>query len=128
MKKRNNKLIRQQVLEKYGGKCAYCGVDLTLSTLNIDHIKPIFRKTPPEFMERYYHTDKGTDNIENYNPSCKSCNSLKHTWTIEQFRREINLKHERLLKTNPGYRLLLKLGIIIKKEENAIFYYERVEQ
>ncbi len=33
---------RIKIFEKYGGKCAYCGCDLTKSW-HADHIKPIVR-------------------------------------------------------------------------------------
>ena len=32
------KRLREKVLAKFGGKCAYCGYPLTLKTLQVDHI------------------------------------------------------------------------------------------
>ena len=33
-----NKTDRKKVLDKYGGHCAYCGCELTLKSMQIDHI------------------------------------------------------------------------------------------
>lgn len=41
--KRIPKKTRELVLNKYGGKCAYCGCDLTLSTMQVDHIKSVYK-------------------------------------------------------------------------------------
>lgn len=35
------KSSRIKILQKYGGKCAYCGCNLTMKTMCIDHIYPI---------------------------------------------------------------------------------------
>ena len=35
-----SKTTRQKVLDKYGGHCAYCGKELDLKTLRVDHLHP----------------------------------------------------------------------------------------
>jgi len=38
-----SKVMRQKVLDKYGGHCAYCGKILDLKTLRVDHLHPHYR-------------------------------------------------------------------------------------
>lgn len=60
---------RQYLLNKYNQKCAYCGCDLNYESLTVDHIIPLHKN--------------GTDDIENMNPACRSCNHYKSTYTTE---------------------------------------------
>ena len=50
-----SKAMRQKVLDKYGGHCAYCGKVLDLKTLRVDHLHPHYRG--------------GEDSFENYMPA-----------------------------------------------------------
>lgn len=54
--------IRSKVFEKYGRKCLCCGATKNLS---IDHVVPLSKG--------------GVNDISNYQPLCKSCNSKKGT-------------------------------------------------
>lgn len=36
------KQVRQKVFDKYNGRCAYCGCDLTKS-FHVDHFNPLMR-------------------------------------------------------------------------------------
>jgi 5-methylcytosine-specific restriction endonuclease McrA len=96
---------RKIILNKFNSRCAYCGTILTYNILNIDHIDPY-----------------GGDEISNLNPSCKSCNSTKHTRSIEKFRSLFIHKKLQIPKfTDEQKKYLLEnyhLSIDIK------FYYE----
>ena len=61
-----SKAMRQKVLDKYGGRCAYCGKELDLKTLRVDHLHPHYRG--------------GEDSFENYMPACYQCNFYKSTF------------------------------------------------
>jgi 5-methylcytosine-specific restriction endonuclease McrA len=52
----------------YGWKCWYCGIGLTMKSLTKDHAIPLTRG--------------GTDYVANLLPSCRKCNSHKHTRTV----------------------------------------------
>jgi hypothetical protein len=52
---------RRELLERYGSKCNYCQVPLTMDTMTVDRI--------------IQGKDGGEYNIENCLPSCKPCNS-----------------------------------------------------
>ena len=38
--KKMSKIDRQKVWEKYNGRCAYCGKEIALKDMQVDHIKP----------------------------------------------------------------------------------------
>jgi 5-methylcytosine-specific restriction endonuclease McrA len=57
------------LIERYGGRCGYCGAD---GPLHQDHRVPLARG--------------GAHSIENIIPACGPCNRRKHTMTDEEFR------------------------------------------
>ena len=78
-----NKKDRELIFNKYGGKCAYCGSELTKGW-HADHIEPIVRNWKNGTCEK-----PENEKLENYNPSCPSCNIQKNSYTLEQFRENI---------------------------------------
>ena len=110
MASRFAKKIRQQVYNKYGGHCAYCGREIAYKDMQIDHIRPQYLG--------------GGDDIENLNPSCRMCNFRKGTLMVEPFRREIVNQAERLCKTFQG-RMSLAYGLIEEHKEPVVFYFEK---
>jgi 5-methylcytosine-specific restriction endonuclease McrA len=64
--------VIQEVIKKYNGKCAYCGVTCT-SNYHIDHKLPLALGGGNEF--------------ENLALSCRHCNLSKGKKTVEQFMR-----------------------------------------
>ena len=93
-----SKKIRQQILEKFGGYCAYCGCLLSLETMQIDHLFPVKKG--------------GTDEPRNLMPACRSCNHYKESFTLEQFRDRIG-KTTTAFRKSPLYRLAMRYGIIM---------------
>lgn len=79
--------IRQEAFHKFGGHCAYCGVQLGKS-FHVDHVIPF--------------AGGGPDDIMNFFPACKYCNTLKNALSLEQFRKTISDYH-------------LKAGVIISE-------------
>lgn len=110
--------LRDIILKKYDYHCAYCGIEIDLGTLQIDHIEPKNRHFPIEF--------RGSDLIENFNPSCIICNSSKRCLSIEKWRSEIELKTKMCYKLSPTYRLLKQLNRIYEVSEPVIFYFEKM--
>ncbi len=59
------------ICEVHDHKCVFCGKEDTARSLNIEHM-----------TSRH---NGGVDEIYNFAPSCKSCNSRKNTKNIEEF-------------------------------------------
>ena len=57
------KSSRLIVYNKYNGHCAYCGHEININEMQVDHIHP----------QRL----GGTDDISNLNPACRLCNHYK---------------------------------------------------
>ena len=114
----SDKGIRKIVFDKYNGHCAYCGVILNIEKFTIDHIEPKLRKMS------YSNRKPGSDLVSNMNPSCQSCNSSKSVFTIDQWRAQIELKYNRLLRDSSTFRLLVRFGIVRKVSNKLKFYFE----
>jgi 5-methylcytosine-specific restriction endonuclease McrA len=102
------------ILKKYGGKCAYCGVDLAKGW-NVDHI------TPQVFG--------GTNDLENLNPSCRDCNNYKCHTDLEGYRRQLrkmlNEKLNYLFKSKTKMQVAMNMGSIKHAAWDGMFYFER---
>lgn len=72
--KRQRKNKRIKVYNKYGGHCAYCGIELKIEEMTVDHVFP---KSLLHFSGNEF---------ENLNPSCRQCNSVKSSYPLELFR------------------------------------------
>ncbi len=77
---------REELRNKYNGRCAYCGCELP-EVFHADHIIPIRRNSGGTCE------NPQADIFENLNPSCPSCNKMKHTLSIEGFRTMTNPKY-----------------------------------
>jgi len=122
-----SKAERELILNKYGQRCAYCGRELVLKTMQVDHLKPIMRKS-------IYQNGKSVkadgcyfpehDTLENKMPSCRLCNYHKHTFSLEEFINEIQKKVERIKSSN--IKLLEQYGLINFNQCDTVeFYFEK---
>lgn len=118
------KEVRERVWLKYDKKCAYCGSDLEYKQMQIDHIQPYWYNATEEDCKRYKVT-KGEHEESNFNPSCARCNRWKSTFSLEQFRNEIQQQVKRLNKYNSNYRLALDYKLITEEIKNVQFYFEK---
>lgn len=115
------KEIRKQVYEKCRGRCAYCGEQITLKTMQIDHIraKRIF-----SVGARTDIPDYDVDDMRNLNPSCRPCNNLKHWYTVEEFRKIIETQIEKARRYSVNFRTGERFGLIHSKERPIVFFFE----
>lgn len=111
-----SKKVRLQVYEKYKGHCAYCGCELELRDMQVDHIESVYRA---EFLNK-----EVDDSIENYMPSCRMCNYYKGTSTVEQFRNNLSDMLMRNVRRTFDYRLALKYELVKEDIKPVVFYYE----
>lgn len=108
---------RQHIHDKYGGRCAYCGCELEVKDMQIDHIIS-------KYHHEYFKMDWDIDRMDNLNPSCRQCNFYKAESNIEQFRKKMTTLHERVMKPFIA-RLAIKYGIFEYKEWDGEFYFEK---
>ena len=107
------KEMRAAVYAKTGGRCAYCGVQIPLEKMQVDHLKALFLG--------------GTDDLGNLMPACPSCNHYKSTYTLEGFRAIIGRAPAILERDNATFRNALRLGIIKISCAPIVFYFEKPE-
>ena len=62
---------RQQVFQKTGGHCAYCGCELPSKGWHLDHVKPVYRG-----HDGVSPSHRGTDTVDNALPACARCNRI----------------------------------------------------
>lgn len=105
------KSIKELVLNKFGGRCAYCGCPLSIKTIQVDHVCPV---------------DIYGDNraMENLLPSCRSCNYFKSSDSINGFRRHLMRMPSILHGGNSTFRMMERYGFIDMTRPPAHFWFE----
>ena len=92
--------------------------------MHVDHITPLYRGYSNKDLE-HYGVVKGTNKIENLNPSCPICNISKSTFTVDKWRVELSLKIDRLRRDVSNFRLAEKHGLIRLTNKPIKFYFEK---
>lgn len=118
------KIDREQIWLKYDKKCAYCGVEITIKQMQVDHIKPLYRNDNVTTLE-VWGVERGTDDIDNLNPSCARCNKWKSTYSLETFREIVQTSINRLERDTPNFRLARDYGLLKVTSDPVIFFFER---
>lgn len=108
------KAIRQDVYEKYNGRCAYCGKLIEYAEMQVDHLIPLGG-----------YTQNGTDDFENLMPACRRCNHYKRANTLEGWRKMIEEIPQKLEHDSYIYRVALAYELIEPKPHKIKFYFER---
>lgn len=117
------KIDRQIVYQKCNGRCAYCGVEIDIKKMQVDHIQPHWH-TINEQEATKYNITKGSHDIKNLNPSCSRCNKWKSTYDLEQFRKVIETSLMRLNRDTPNFRLARDYGLLTETPKEIKFYFE----
>lgn len=122
------KKLREDIFNKYGGRCAYCGRELkAVKNMQVDHIFPRHKKHwigNEEMREYDANMPENIDDIKNLNPSCRYCNVRKSAFSLEQFRSEIAKQVERANRYSANYRLAKMYNLVIETGEEVKFYFE----
>ena len=108
------KKIRELVYQKYNGHCAYCGCKLEYKDMQVDHVISVYGKD-------------GSNNLDNLMPTCRMWNFYKSTYSLDDFRKNLESLYERLRKPFI-YRLALKYGLIEEHKKKVKFYFENEEE
>ena len=119
----NKKIDREEVYNKCGGHCAYCGNEITIKQMQIDHIEPLFRNHTDSQLE-HYKRERGTNEIDNLLPSCGRCNKWKSTFRLEDFRKVVKTSINRLERDTPNFNLARDFGLVSVNDIEVVFYFE----
>lgn len=124
-----SKAQRAELLTKFGGHCAYCGV-LLGKGWHADHLKPIQREMKWVRGKGYTATGKmdwpERDVLANLMPSCGPCNIDKHDLSLEQWRRKLSGAAGVLARNNSTYRHAVRFGLVAEVTTEVVFYFERL--
>ena len=108
-----SKDMRREVYEMYGGHCAYCGREIDIKDMQVDHVQSVYLG--------------GEDERSNYRPACRSCNFYKSTMSVEGLREQLGLIAGRLEKLFI-FRLALAYGLIQLTGRPVKFYFEEYDR
>ena len=99
--------VREYLLEKFGRKCAYCGVE-NVPDLQVEHIIP--------------KTRGGSDRVSNLTLACESCNLKKGNQTAKEFGfPEVQMQAKKPLKDAAVLNVLLKK----QKLSEGLFFQQK---
>ena len=115
------KAERQSVYDKCTGHCAYCGCEIRIQQMQVDHVIPM------EFYEAYRANGVDIDTLENMLPACRSCNNYKSTLTLEKFRAAVERWPEVLTRGSVTYRNAVRFGMVIPSAHPVTFYFEEAD-
>lgn len=124
-----NKKQRAQLKQKFGGHCAYCGIELG-DKWHADHIEAVQRelehvgggvlRTTGEMLRPQ------NDTLENMNPACAPCNTNKSSIPLEQWRKMIGRYRDvQLLRDSTHARHLHRFGLLEIKTDPVVFFFEK---
>ncbi len=121
---------RIKVWEKYSHHCAYCGKEIKLEDMQVDHFVPKNRGGYPRWSDKEgnYVVSHGEDSMENYMPSCRACNFRKRDMSIERFRESIREQAEGLLRGAAKFQVSMSIayGLLTPSfDKPIIFYFEK---
>ena len=119
------------VYAKFNGKCAYCGMEISMKEMQVDHIIPKSEFVShvknklyvPDFLSHLQIED--VDHIDNLFPSCRVCNKWKSWFPLEQFRTELQAQLKRLELYVASFRIAKKYDMIKEDDKPIVFYFEK---
>lgn len=125
-----SKQQRIEIHKKYNGYCAYCGEEIQLKDMQVDHIIPqrdfiqhVHNNFKiPEFLSHL--TEADINHPDNLNPSCRVCNKWKSAHDLEFFRHELSEQVNRLNAYSANYRIAKKYCQIKETIVPIRFYFE----
>lgn len=123
------KSTRKIVHAKFGGRCAYCGEEITYKQMQVDHIIPQrnYSEIHKCLIDGVTKVDYGLHDLVNLNPACRVCNLWKSTFDIDLFRSELEDQLNRARKYSRNFRMAERYGLVEEKKTSVKFYYESQE-
>lgn len=134
---------RESIRLMFGGKCAYCGIDLPEKGWHMDHVEPVVRcysygemvttehgfthwKSYGNGKKKVKRLDSPESHrVDNLWPSCRACNINKSSMPLEYWRKFLSEGPESLASYNGRFRHMLRFGIVTVNPEPFLFWFER---
>lgn len=129
-----SKKQRNELRLKFGGKCAYCGVNLPGKGWHADHVEPINRimrygTDPKTGYGKLFDTGEmhypGRDVLGNMFPSCRACNIHKGSCSLEVWRKDLEDITGILQRGYPTYRHAVRFGQVLEHSRPLVFWFEK---
>lgn len=129
-----NKRQREELRNKFGGHCAYCGC-LLGERWQADHLVPVWRES------KYVRSEDGLsskivgtgkmfspqhDTLDNLMPSCGPCNNDKSCMTLESWRKRLADLVNNLRRNSSAHRHAVRFGQVVECPSPIVFYFEGV--
>jgi hypothetical protein len=121
---------RQDIYDKSGGKCWYCGCEL-VKGWHADHFLPVRRNNIGWLSEEAKDAlgARPCEHPENERegnkvPSCASCNIMKSSLSIEDFRVRIGKFLDSLNLYTNNYKFTKRYGLVIETSKPVVFWFE----
>ncbi len=127
-----SKKQRLKIHKKYNGKCAYCGIEIKINEMQVDHIIPQYNFERhiknnfriPCFLKHLKESE--VNHFDNLNPACRVCNKWKSAHDLELFRRELSEQIKRLNNYSANYRIAKRYGLLSETPKPIVFHFENV--
>ncbi|QWA09548.1 HNH endonuclease [Sodalis ligni] len=130
-----SKKQREELKQKFGGRCAYCGCKLSEKGWHADHVEKVGRileidqKARAKGVWKLRATgelmNEHLDTFENLFPACAPCNLFKGGFSLEEFRHEIFAQAERARAYSVNFRTAERFGQIQVTPSPVVFWFER---
>lgn len=117
------KINRQRVYERCNGHCGYCGKDIAIKDMQVDHMTPKWRLRDPIYFKA---TVDQIESYDNYMPTCRRCNHYKREKDVEGFRVFMKTLHGRLEK-DYKVKVAVDYRVVQIVPFDGIFYFEKYE-
>jgi len=116
MSKPLSKRERENVYQKYDGRCAYCGRNIEYRDMQVDHKIPKARL--------HFREHETADWWDNLMPSCRRCNHYKKADSLEVFRRQLMTIQDRIAK-DYSVKVAIDYGVITFHPFDGEFFFEK---
>lgn len=125
-RKRLTKQQREDVYNKYGGRCAYCGEKINFEDMQVDHVNSYYRNDGPRGHKL---TDEEMNDPKNLLPACRMCNFYKGTSTLEEFRERLQCDLTNNAMRQFATRLAVRYHLLTLNLIRPFkFYFEKEEE
>jgi 5-methylcytosine-specific restriction endonuclease McrA len=122
------KKLRERIKMLFGGRCAYCGVELP-DKWHVDHVEPVIRRFQPFYKNgRLVPTGEvfrpENEREDNLFPACIPCNIDKGTYDLNGWRRKLENSCDVLGNNSATYKHGVRFGVIVETRKSITFYFE----